>query len=1572
MSNKRLKIRTEDSSRVRQRSTEAPVNRASNQRVESPTHDTLNPNNLLDENGMIRTENSAPPNTQVSHSESGSITFSRQHGDSAPISTETNYQVQLEQHGIDVQNMSSGDVRQALSSGKYNGHDLSNQDIANLQTHQRQQQVEYYTQRNNSSSSAHVRNTSEHSRIQVRNGSEQHFNVRNPNGESAQNLGGRNQSVSPLERSTGAGKQRLNVQTAKTKTNSLPGVEKVRTGQKIDYRVNPQTGELETFVSGQKMGAKKSTIDGKYTQKLNTRQQAMTSKINTRNGSAVNVNAKTRVHVGNNSAKSKFVLKSPSSKTRANIGGKFSSKTSFAKPSGVSRFNAKGTGISGRFSGIRNAFSNMSGRLSRSGGGLLTGIMAGVVAFSGVSDMLIEETGAMGLIPSAGQYYMNGEEPTSDEWMEIEQYVDSGYSYTINYDPKTGKVGESKIKNDKILVSQKAVDSMLIKEDEYLGTLSGLKMKSKFPHFPLDSRYQNESYVTSPYGLRDDPNNPGQPDGHDGIDIGVPAGTRLYAVDSGNVVKAHESGNAGYHVVIDHGNGIFTEYMHLSKFMVKAGDKVKAGDTIGFTGGIRGTVGAGNSTGAHLHFGVIVSDHGWEDANCRVDPAPYIGLGGGSTNTNPNSSSSDSETIQIKELTIDGEKQNLTLIDGDNYQSIVYPYHYIGTSTKEKNITTTDDTIMPSNIPANQQGDEVISISYSFKDTQVYMHYYPHSSVTQYLGAITPSLYKSKPGYKVAGWSYDKNSTTIQYGTHQELTYNDYIQLKEHLADSERIVLYPVWILDEQSSTIMDVQVVSKEDGDWYLGTSKASDSLAKYFRDSDFSLQYAYVDEEGTTTFVNDESDVLSAYNRNALYKAILTMATIATGNSSEYYPRTYVAYCEYLLDKAIGEQGSCSISLTTRPLIGTAGTSDGVSWSENGVTYEADRVVMSCNIVVYVTASVEGLMSRDDTTSDSFAEEGNPLFEALQDDSKAFIKNNEKKTNVFSLGWNVIKSFFDSNKSTADVIAEYEEAMERPEIAKEHAESITSFDGWTEDNKKSVIETYEKYTDEEFREMYHIVYPPMDVYMTGNDDAAFIFSILVNSGYSAEAACGILGNLQYVSNMNPKLKNGDKYGLLQTDLTSLEDFASQFGEKWPNITVATQAKFIISRLEEGQNFLPSYSYGSNGNLDQYVNATDGTSYLFMPVSDFKTLKDAEQATWSYCAAFERAPYTVWGMETRVKYAKEFLSRVVYMSGNISGDIVGALASYKKMADDDEHYGYCWIPGANFGLNEKNSWRDGLGGYGDYDCGSSISRALMDAGLLPEATIAGGWYEPGYVTPLLENGFEELPYRGMDNLVAGDILVSGGHTEWYIGDGKLAGAHGNSGGESTSKSIDNPPNPGDQSGGEWDYGGGFYDGGWQRVYRYKGSGGIPTNTSSDAENSVDKTGSITSLTKIAYLDNNGRYYYNNVGYQISATAFSNNKYELGFAATASKALPVGSIIRVVDAQGTAANTHYYVIATNNVPSKLTQVYGNDYIYLYSSQTGDNLKKNPNGLYSNYTNAKIYVMDTHVSNINGFHLKGYS
>lgn len=117
--------------------------------------------------------------------------------------------------------------------------------------------------------------------------------------------------------------------------------------------------------------------------------------------------------------------------------------------------------------------------------------------------------------------------------------------------------------------------------------------------------------VTSDYGTRVSPMS-GASSNHKGIDIGASVGADIIAAADGTVTAASYSSAAGNYVMIDHGGGLYTVYMHASSLLVSPGQTVSAGDVIAKVGS------TGISTGSHLHFGVSLN-------GSYVSPWSYLG-----------------------------------------------------------------------------------------------------------------------------------------------------------------------------------------------------------------------------------------------------------------------------------------------------------------------------------------------------------------------------------------------------------------------------------------------------------------------------------------------------------------------------------------------------------------------------------------------------------------------------------------------------------------------------------------------------------------------------------------------------------------------------------------------------------------------------------------------------------------------------------------------------------------------------------------------------------------------------------
>lgn len=149
---------------------------------------------------------------------------------------------------------------------------------------------------------------------------------------------------------------------------------------------------------------------------------------------------------------------------------------------------------------------------------------------------------------------------------------------------------------------------------DYLNVVESALMRDKVQFKMLPTvQPANVSYSASGFGWRIDPFN-GRQAFHGGIDFPGPAGTPVVAAAGGVVVAAEYHPQYGNLLEIDHGNDIVTRYAHASRLHAKLGDIVRRGQRVADIGS------TGRSTGAHLHFEVLVR-------NVHQDPHKFLSAG---------------------------------------------------------------------------------------------------------------------------------------------------------------------------------------------------------------------------------------------------------------------------------------------------------------------------------------------------------------------------------------------------------------------------------------------------------------------------------------------------------------------------------------------------------------------------------------------------------------------------------------------------------------------------------------------------------------------------------------------------------------------------------------------------------------------------------------------------------------------------------------------------------------------------------------------------------------------------------
>ena len=177
----------------------------------------------------------------------------------------------------------------------------------------------------------------------------------------------------------------------------------------------------------------------------------------------------------------------------------------------------------------------------------------------------------------------------------------AGYGGTNRYEALSGYINSDMVTNTAkkvdILESQLYVQSKSF--DEVFEMAKNKKeMLSCIPAI-MPVRNVDIYRISSHYGYRTDPFYKVQKF-HGGIDFSAPLGTPIYCSGDGVVEKVEKNkGGYGNNVVINHGYGYKTRYAHLSKALVKKGQKVKRGEKIALVGN------SGKSTAPHLHYEVI-------------------------------------------------------------------------------------------------------------------------------------------------------------------------------------------------------------------------------------------------------------------------------------------------------------------------------------------------------------------------------------------------------------------------------------------------------------------------------------------------------------------------------------------------------------------------------------------------------------------------------------------------------------------------------------------------------------------------------------------------------------------------------------------------------------------------------------------------------------------------------------------------------------------------------------------------------------------------------------------------------
>lgn len=173
---------------------------------------------------------------------------------------------------------------------------------------------------------------------------------------------------------------------------------------------------------------------------------------------------------------------------------------------------------------------------------------------------------------------------------------------------KTYPRQDVKISEERFVTPNAADLKRIAKETQTIQSILGSYRETA--SVPLNFSWPVKGIISSPFGLQRFFNGQARAP-HSGIDIAVPAGTKVLAPASGIIKGVGSYFFNGNTIFIDHGQGLITIYCHLSKILVHDGESVTAGEVIGLVGQ------TGRATGPHLHWGLSVN-------NARIDPRLFL------------------------------------------------------------------------------------------------------------------------------------------------------------------------------------------------------------------------------------------------------------------------------------------------------------------------------------------------------------------------------------------------------------------------------------------------------------------------------------------------------------------------------------------------------------------------------------------------------------------------------------------------------------------------------------------------------------------------------------------------------------------------------------------------------------------------------------------------------------------------------------------------------------------------------------------------------------------------------------
>ncbi len=192
---------------------------------------------------------------------------------------------------------------------------------------------------------------------------------------------------------------------------------------------------------------------------------------------------------------------------------------------------------------------------------------------------------------------------------EIEYIYNDDWYTTDSVVRQQPSAGHHKIAAVKTYHNEKEIDTEILKEEVTIAAVPKIiEIGTKIP--PTYIKPISGGRLSSQFGRRSAPVR-GASTYHKGVDWATPIGTTVVASSAGTVARAGWGSGYGYVVYINHADGRQTRYAHLSKVLVKAGDRVAQGERIALSGN------TGRSSGPHVHFEMLIG-------GSQVNPLNYL------------------------------------------------------------------------------------------------------------------------------------------------------------------------------------------------------------------------------------------------------------------------------------------------------------------------------------------------------------------------------------------------------------------------------------------------------------------------------------------------------------------------------------------------------------------------------------------------------------------------------------------------------------------------------------------------------------------------------------------------------------------------------------------------------------------------------------------------------------------------------------------------------------------------------------------------------------------------------------